>query len=426
MSIRILASVLIPCVSCSTSDTASTWTGAVTDSAGVSIVTNPANGIWNDGEGWTVEETLRIGMADGDPDYLFGRVSGICVSSDGRIHVVDAVSSRIAVYSEDGEFLNTVGRRGAGPGELESPLGPCLMGPGDTLNIPDLGNFRVARYAADGSAAPPRPFTIEQGIPLRWDLTDDGRVVVQLRTMGMRWDAEAAATPDAVVVWGEDGTSVDTLLLVSSGSALTPVPTREHVQYVLLAADPVWQLAPDGRLLSGFSDDYRITIHDRDGVRVRVVTRDVTPRPVTAPERRTLAAAVERIFEPGGALSPALRGGVGDFQFAEFYPAFLRFEIGVAGSLWVQPPLNVGALSAEDQENLRLGPEDPDLFLLSPRLTLGALDWDVFDAEGRYLGVVALPERFEPMQFVEDAIYGVWKDEMDVEYVVRLKLVGRL
>jgi hypothetical protein len=30
------------------------------------------------------------------------------------------------------------------------------------------------------------------------------------------------------------------------------------------------------------------------------------------------------------------------------------------------------------------------------------------------------------MQFVEDAIYGVWKDEMDVEYVVRLKLVGRL
>jgi hypothetical protein len=47
----------------------------------------------------------------------------------------------------------------------------------------------------------------------------------------------------------------------------------------------------------------------------------------------------------------------------------------------------------------------------------------VFDAEGRYLGIVALPEGFEAFQFAGDAIYGVWRDPMQVEYVKRLRVV---
>jgi hypothetical protein len=409
--------LLLVAAACST-DATDGWSGSVSDSAGVTIVSNPAAGLWGSGEGWTVEETLRIGALEGDPDYLFGRIAGICVTGDRRIHVVDDVATRIAVYGEDGAFLQAVGRGGSGPGELGSPLGPCLLGPGDTLNIPDLGNYRIGRYAADGTAAPSRPFGLAQGIPLRWDLTADGRVAVQLRAMGLEWDAAAAATPDGVVVWGEGDTAVDTLLLMRSGSALTPMPTG--VRYTFLAADPVWQVAPDGSLLSGFADEYRITMHDRDGVAVRVVSRNVNPRPVTAADRRFLSAVVERIFEPGGAMSPAARRLVGDFQFAEFYPAFLRLESGVAGSLWVQPALNFDSLSEERRARLNIGPENPDVFLLSARLAVGAPDWDVFDAEGRYLGVVTLPERFEPMVFREDEIYGVWKDDMDVEYVVRL------
>jgi hypothetical protein len=56
---------------------------------------------------------------------------------------------------------------------------------------------------------------------------------------------------------------------------------------------------------------------------------------------------------------------------------------------------------------------------------VGAPDWDVFDSEGRYLGVVTLPDRFEPVEFAEEDVYGVWRDELDVEYVMRLKVVAR-
>ncbi|NIQ99343.1 MAG: hypothetical protein GTN78_03970, partial [Gemmatimonadales bacterium] len=35
------------------------WAGAITDSAGVAIVSNPAEGMWTEADAWTVEEELK-------------------------------------------------------------------------------------------------------------------------------------------------------------------------------------------------------------------------------------------------------------------------------------------------------------------------------------------------------------------------------
>jgi hypothetical protein len=55
---------------------------------------------------------------------------------------------------------------------------------------------------------------------------------------------------------------------------------------------------------------------------------------------------------------------------------------------------------------------------------IGAPDWDVLDGEGRYLGVVSMPDRFAPRMIVGRKIYGVWRDEFDVQYAVVLRIVG--
>jgi hypothetical protein len=47
---------------------------------------------------------------------------------------------------------------------------------------------------------------------------------------------------------------------------------------------------------------------------------------------------------------------------------------------------------------------------------------DVYDRDGRYLGVVQMPERFQPRTFRGDKIYGVWRDELDVQYVMRVRV----
>ena len=46
------------------------------------------------------------------------------------------------------------------------------------------------------------------------------------------------------------------------------------------------------------------------------------------------------------------------------------------------------------------------------------------DREGKFLGVVTMPSRFQPRLFHEDKIYGVWRDDLDVQYVMRLRIVS--
>ncbi len=55
---------------------------------------------------------------------------------------------------------------------------------------------------------------------------------------------------------------------------------------------------------------------------------------------------------------------------------------------------------------------------------LGARDWDVFDSDGRFLGVVTLPRLFSHKLFRSDKIYGIWRDEFEVQYMVRLRILG--
>ena len=51
---------------------------------------------------------------------------------------------------------------------------------------------------------------------------------------------------------------------------------------------------------------------------------------------------------------------------------------------------------------------------------IGSPEWEVFDDQGRYLGVVTLPDRFQPTNVEGSQIYGIWRDELDVQYIMRL------
>jgi hypothetical protein len=53
---------------------------------------------------------------------------------------------------------------------------------------------------------------------------------------------------------------------------------------------------------------------------------------------------------------------------------------------------------------------------------LGSPDWDVFDDQGRYLGIVTMPGRFQPLRLVGDVLYGIERDEYDVQSVVGYRM----
>ena len=71
-----------------------------------------------DALGVTVAEVdLKLGVMDGDPNFIFGDVHGVEAASDGTIYVLDYQAVEVRTYGPDGQYLETIVKSGEGPGE---------------------------------------------------------------------------------------------------------------------------------------------------------------------------------------------------------------------------------------------------------------------------------------------------------------------
>lgn len=394
---------------CATGEAAPQWAGSVTDSAGVAIVNNTTEELWTDATRWTVTEELKIGSAEDEPDYQFVQIAGIAVGSDGRIYVMDQGAQQVRAFTADGTFDGAIGGPGGGPGEFGAGAGPVLLGPGDTLLVPDLQQQRVNRYAADGTSLGSYPMIITDGLPLRWDATPSGTIVNQLRPLDLP-NQPASDGMDLIAIRGFDGTVQDTLMRVPSGKTISFAGGAPEITF--FTAEPVWALTPEAGVLFGVNDEYRIGMHGPDGTLARIISKPFDRMPVSEDDQAVLLDAMERLWTEAGVPPQAIERLRSTIKFAENFPAYLQFLGGPENTVWVQGILAPSSLSADAQE------------FFNPQQDLGSSEFDVFDAEGRYLGLVTMPDRFTPLRFVGDAVYGVWRDELDVQYVVRLRIGG--
>ena len=406
--------VLSVAASCGSEPAADGWMGAVTDSAGVAVVSNPETGLWQPADAWQAEDDLTIGAVEGNPDYLFGSIAGVCVASDGQIVVVDAQVGSVRVFDAAGALQQIFGGFGEGPGELGATLAGCFVGPGDTVAIPDLQLYRVSRYLLDGTVVGSVPFDLADGVPLRWGMRTDGRLVAQLR-FGLL-DPTSPGTSDALVVEDADGTLQTRWIDLPPSEVIARTDGRPR--YTLLAPQAAWTMAADGGAWVSGGREYHLTRYGVTGAPTMSVTRPADPQPVTDVDRTVIAGAIEETFPPG--LVANVMGGV---NVSATFPFVYALATGPDQTLWVRRYRPPSTPPSDPNASVDAGPVNAEVFLADPTLRLGSPDWDVFDADGRYLGVVTLPEGFEPVTFATDAIYGVWRDAMGVEYVKRLRVV---
>ena len=97
------------------------------------------------------EPEVTIGLQEGDPDYLFGRIADGVLLPHGEIAVADRVMRTVRVYDSSGIFLRDLGRSGEGPGEFQSIM--AIWASGDTVSVFDNRIFRLTRFRIDGSLA---------------------------------------------------------------------------------------------------------------------------------------------------------------------------------------------------------------------------------------------------------------------------------
>jgi hypothetical protein len=386
---------------------AGAWQGTVIDSAGVTIVQNPSMPVWGSGDEWTVTEDLRIGTVAGEPEYQFGQLGFVAVGDDGAMYAMDFQAQELKAYDAQGTYMRTVASPGSGPGEI---------GPGtvfvfdDThggLVVPDLGNRRVNRYGPTGDFVASFPIELQAGVPTRFDVDSSGRLMAQLRGLEVQGMA-ALAEGDPIVVYDTTGAVVDTLVMLPKGQTLAGT-TEEQLSMVLFSPEPLWDLDTNGAVYFAMNNEYRIMVNDPEGNLTRVITRDVERKPVGDSDKNAILRAMREQFTQLGlppAQSEQILSGIG---FADSYPAFGQIFLGPGETIWVQRIRSAQDMAEGAEEGFEFDAQD-----------IGSPEWEILDTEGRYLGVVTLPDGFTPVNVKGDQLYGIWRDELDVQYVMRL------
>lgn len=362
----------------------------VRDSAGVTIVENKAPSLGAGAIKISADPVLEIGVLEGDDAYQLNRVVGATRLSDGRYAVANAGTWELRFYDAGGRHLRSVGGEGGGPGEFQYMRSLWRVA-GDTLLVSDLTSRRLSVFDGEGR------FVTSYAVPVPSGSLPDGTLV------GWRTDqnfdsgslTSGMLRPDQYLVHYTRGDVVlDTLgrlpsterylhLEMSGGSIgsieISPPPFGRTTEMVVSG----------DRVYAGSADEYEVGVY-RPGVglarliRVARAPERVTPVVIGALKERQLAAAGDAEGRR------AVEQRFTSMEFPEFLPAYAGFRVDSEGVLWVQeyrPPGEEGSR------------------------------WDLFDDEGRWLTTVELPARFRVLEIGSEHLLGVWRDEMDVEYL---------
>ncbi len=372
------------------SSAATLWRGTMDTLAnGAVLVSNPAEGMWDEGTAWSVIEEIRIGTLEGDGPDMFGNVGSLEVDDEGRIYVYDSQANELRVFGPTGEHVRTIGRQGGGPGEFESVIG-MAWGPEGRLWLVDPGNARISLFDTTGTYLTSHR-TIGNIIISPWPGGFDR--AGSFYNYGI--DTEADPEDRMVLVrYDESMEPADTIRLPrreGEGEFFTLRSENSMMQSTVpFTGGFRWRFVPQPQIWFANLSEYRIYQRALAGDTVRVISREYSHLPVTEAD---IAAAVERLdwFTRQG-------GKIDRSRFPSTKPALNTFFSDDDGRMWVSP-----VTSEEDRGRV----------------------WDVFDPEGRYLGQITLPfvlERYPTPLFRNRMIYGVTEDELEVPYVVRARI----
>jgi hypothetical protein len=421
-----VVAVIIAAAGCSDAGSEDRNAVEVIDSAGIELVRNHYRGF--DTMAVTMVEDLRIGTLDGDEQYQFFRIVGINVDAMGRILVANAGTSTIRVFDSEGRYVREIGKKGEGPGEFREVTTPIVWR--DTIAVSDQEAMRFSLFDTTGTFLTSWPMlTTEQRALFPVGASEAGWAVWMIpfgvaRPERRPGDVTIDTTrvgrldPLSLMMASQRGSAfVDSVVhsvLFWEGTPITWVQGDEGLAgfMPLFTQNRWWAVDGTGRFYLSAGLRYQIDIFGLDGRLERRISRDFEVIPVTD---GLVDEYIGRLQEATLALPPSPFDRVGSARRragvtrSEHLPPTRRIFVSAAGELWVER-LDVHP-DISNWENI-------------PGVTQTHYYYDVFDADGRYEFTVNPPERFVPRWIGKDVVLGIQRDEQDVEYVARYRLVS--
>ena len=249
-----------------------------------------------------------IGEAMAEEAYQFALpgTDDLAGLPDGGVIVVDHQSARVLEYGPAGVHRTTYGRRGSGPGELQSPSGVAVEA-ADTVWVNDYRNRRLTGFPRTGGDPRVVPYTRGDVFPgFRIAVWEGGffQVVGEIGPPG-------EAIPEPLLRLDESLEPLDTLWFPRPEPidlVHLQVPGREIVAGVPREFWPSfrWRALSTGRVVVTDSADYVFRILAGDGAVRRIIRHEPPARAVTEADRE--AARERALAESGFSVTAGGRG----------------------------------------------------------------------------------------------------------------------
>ena len=355
------------------------------DSAGIEII-EAVRPLWGDSSRWSIDPNpvVDLTLSGSSPDHEFYRARSMKQRPDGSLMIADLASQEVRVFSADGEFLESFGGSGDGPGEFRGLY--VIENAGDTLLAMD-SDGRVTVVAPELTVV--RTFNIA---PLTLDLhyVDGGAILPEPRALVLPQAGLAGRIrrPDPLVLFDLEGEQIDSI-----------GETRGPELYVSVMTVGVFfgkssHVATMGRrIFLGSNDTMQVDELDVFGNLVRILRIPDYP---LALSNAQIAAERDFFLDRSPPGSP-FRQGFEDAPASDTRPAYTDIVVDPSGAVWLQ---------------LHRGDSEQD----KPQ------EWLVLDADGTWLGNVGIPDRFTVSDITMDAVLGIWRDELDVQHPQVLRL----
>lgn len=349
----------------------------------------------------TLTENLQI-TADQE-SALVVDFSGLAIDSDGTIYVADRQLQKIHVFSSGGEYLDSIGGEGRGPGEFVA-LDSHLRILSDTLYVRDRSAGRITFFFLEthqlaGTFNLPNSSIDDRPMGRSRDMfpMPGGEVLVSFVNPYYEAPREGEK-PHMVTLSLFDKTGkfaeksliqfpvlfpIDqTLPLVSSGS-INVVSGLSFYPDTQMAVDP------EGNLFIGNSDSLKIQQYNEQGKEIATLKSTPSMTALTSTHLDSLASARE---------SPGFRNLLDDvISLAgrpSHWPVFDYFLVDDAGGCWVK----------------LLEPGKPEQ------------TWWVFNEEGQLTWSFTMSSEVDLYQIQNDQAYGIRQTAGDLATVVRYRI----
>ena len=350
------------------------WRGKIEIEEGVKVIKNPQEPLYGQLE-FELEEDLTISNEQ-DEDYMFYRIRGMAVDSEGRILVVDMTNYRVLIFDKNGRPLQSIGRQGQGPGDFEMPIGVHLDPSTGDIYVGDrFRSIEVFNRDGEMNKTVTTSLFVEEFFPL-----EDSSIFTLIRKT-----SDAELTSEHILCRIDDkGEVINTIAqfprpalmrrMDNGGTFGTSTGFELSIYFAVMGRD---------KIVYGYSKSYDLNIINREG-KLLSIFRKEAPKPKFTSEEQNIYKKIK-------------------FPIPENKPYYYLIFTDSKGRIYVQTNKSVEGVRG-------YGPLDKT-----------AKEVDIFSQDGHYLYKTTLPPNTSVIK--DGFLYSSdLNEEEGIEYIKRYKI----